>query len=745
MIRKTSLILFLILIALTISVILLQRCNSPEKEQSNSTVNAYTGDQACQSCHRREYDQWTLSDHFKAMQPANDSTVLGDFNNTTYSADGVTTKFFRRDGKYFINTQGEDGNDHDYQISYTFGYKPLQQYLIAFPGGRLQVTRQSWDTEKKRWFHQYTGEKIPPHDWLNWTGNAQNWNTMCARCHSTDLQKNYDFASDTYHTTFSTMTVSCESCHGPGKKHVDYIESSEYQQGKKVAGSFLFAGRQSNQIAIINTCAPCHARSGEVSSNAINSGDLLDNYIPAIPSTENFYADGQMRDEDYNYTSFLESKMFRRGVSCTNCHNPHSGKLYYANNQTCLQCHEKKYDLPTHTFHTTNSEGALCKNCHMPQTTFMGNDSRHDHTFRVPRPDLSVQYGTPNACNKCHTDKSAQWAANAIDKWYGPKRNYHFAEDLIPASKEDSNTIYHVIRLISDTSNPNIIKATALYYLRNITSPESAGVILKELNHPDAQVRYQALRSLSNFPPQVWLSKVYPLLTDKVRAVRIAAADLLITIPSSQIQGDYYSAFTAARNELQQYVLYQTDFATGNVMAGDYYLKQNDYNSARLYYERALKKDSLLNEVRLNLSVVYNQTGKNKEALQILQQAAGIQPKNDRIYFNLALLYNEMNDKVNAEKSFAKAASLHSQNPRVYYNYGLLLQQKGKINEAIHQLQKAVNLDPENTDLYYALCWIYTQSGQMDKARIVGKTLQRLNPGRPEYEALIQQLEISEK
>lgn len=732
--------MLLILASVVSGTIVLQRCTSENKAPAQEQANTYIGDQSCQSCHRKQYDQWALSDHFKAMQPANDTTVLGDFNNKTYTADGVSSRFFKKDGKYFINTQGEDGDNHDYEIQYTFGYKPLQQYLVAFPGGRLQVTRQSWDTEKKRWFQQYAGQKIPAGDWLSWTGNAQNWNTMCSRCHSTDLQKNYDFATDTYHTTYSVMTVSCESCHGPAGKHVEYVESADYKKGKKIPGSFLLAGTNSDQVTIINTCAPCHARAGEIAQAPAYSRELLDNYIPALPTTESFFADGQMRDEDYNYTSFLESKMFTRGVYCTNCHDPHSGKLYYANNQTCLQCHDKKYDLPTHTFHAVNTEGALCKSCHMPQTTYMGNDPRHDHTFRVPRPDLSVRYGTPNACNKCHTDKPAQWAAGAINKWYGPKRAYHFAEDLIPASREDSNTIIHAIRIISDTSNPGIITASALYYLRNIITPQSAEVISKELTHPNAQVRYQALRSLSNFPARLWLQNVYPLLSDKVRAVRIAAADLLVTVPSAQIAANYHSALASAKAELQQYVLYQTDFASGNILAGDYYLKLDDFRSAQIYYERALKKDSLLNAARLNLSVAYNQTGRNTDALKVLQQAAAIQPKNDMIYFNLALLYNEMNDKENAEKSLAKAVALHSQNPRVYYNYGLLLQQKGKTRDAIEQLQKAVQLAPNDADLVYALCWIYTQNGQIAKARQVGGILKRLNTGVSEYEALIRQL-----
>ena len=267
------------------------------------------------------------------MQVANDSTVEGDFKNTSYTADGVTSHFFKKGDKYFINTQGPDGNNHDYEIKYTFGYYPLQQYLIAFPGGKLQVTRQSWDSKNKKWFDQYAGQKIPAHDWLHWTGNAQNWNTECAACHSTNLQKNYDFNNDTYHTTYSLMTVSCESCHGAGQLHIDYIKSADYKNGKKVKDSYLQMTKNSNQQTQINTCAPCHSRRSEVSADKLASSQFLDNYIPQIPTKEFYYADGQAKDEDYVYTSFLESKMYSRGVECSNCHNPHSGKVLYTTNQ----------------------------------------------------------------------------------------------------------------------------------------------------------------------------------------------------------------------------------------------------------------------------------------------------------------------------------------------------------------------------------------------------------------------------
>jgi tetratricopeptide (TPR) repeat protein len=737
----------LVVIAMTFFVLsgtfFLQRCKPKETENASlkNSQNEFIGDKSCKSCHANEYNDWLQSHHFMAMQPPNDSTVKGNFDNTSFTSDGVTSRFFKRDGKFFINTQGDDGNNHDYEVKYTFGFTPLQQYLVEFPGGRMQVPRVSWDTKKKKWFHQYPGQKISSRDWLHWTGNAQNWNTMCASCHSTNLQKNYTIDADSYNTSYSVINVSCESCHGPGKLHIEFVNGIDYKNGKKIPGTYLQLDKGSTQLAQINGCAPCHARKSDLSDSLVQSAEILDNYIPEIPTTEHFHADGQVDDEDYIYTSFLQSKMFHRDVKCSNCHNPHSGKILFATNQLCLQCHAKTYDDPSHTFHTAGITASECKSCHMPGKVYMGNDLRHDHSFRVPRPDLSVKYGTPNACANCHNNKSAQWAADAITKWYGPERKYHFADDLIPGSKIDANSEGHLIKLLGDTAVPNIVKATAAHYLASIPTQSSLQALLKCLADKDAQIRYRALRSLSNFPAANWRDNVGPLLADKVRAVRIAAADLYTTFPSQQIPAQYLTTFSSARNELQNYLTYQADFSVGNLMIADHYLQQQDYDNAEKFYLRALKKDSMMNYARLNLSTGYNAQGKNDKALEVLETAVKIDPNNDRIHYNMALLYNEMNNKAGAERSFAKAVQLKTQNPRVYYNYGLLLNEIKKFREAEMILQKGIALNP-SSEMYYALCFVYLQSNDKVKTRQMVIKLKELDPGNPDYQQLFKNFGI---
>ena len=698
------------------------------------------GSAACQSCHQQAYADWKMSDHYLAMQPANDSTVLGDFNNAKFIADGVTNTFFKKEGKFFINTQGEDGLNHDYEVLYTFGYFPLQQYLIAFPGGRMQSTRASWDSRDKKWFHQYAGQKVHYQDWLHWTGNSQNWNTMCASCHSTDLEKNYDVQSDVYSTTWKEMNVSCESCHGPGSNHIAFIQSNAYKKGGQLENSGFYYARDTIPQMQLNSCAACHARKSDVASQGLHSDEILDDLIPQVITDEMYFPDGQLKEEDYEYGSFTQSKMFHNNVRCSNCHNPHSGKLRLTGNNLCLQCHKPFYTTEAHHFHKEGTEGALCINCHMVQRTYMGVDLRRDHSFRVPRPDQSVTYGTPNACVTCHKDQSNKWAAEAVNNWYGPERKYHFSDDLVPGSLLNDQSEKHLVKLLADTTQPEIARATAANYLGNIQSMGSAAALLNVLNDRKSLVRYHAIRSLENFPSDLWKQKAGVALSDKVRAVRIAAADLFHRISVETIPAGFREAYEKANVENISFLMNQTDFAVGNIMVADYKMQGGAYQEAIAYYRRGLHKDSLMNYARLNLSAAYNTIGQNKEALQTLEDASRIDPFNDQVFYNLGLLHYEMGSVPLALENFQKAVQLGSANPGLYYNYGLALQQQGKIKEAETMLLKGFELNPQAANINYALAFFYMQQKIAAKARKHAEILKAIDSQNPDYQEIFRNL-----
>ena len=726
-------LLFAAALAATALPALLGGCEGNTEVEANTAAlpEGHVGPETCRGCHAQEYADWTQSHHFRAMMPATDSTVLGDFNDATFTADGVTSRFFRREGKYIIRTEGADGSQQDFEVKYTFGFTPLQQYLVEAPGGRMQVPRVSWDTEQGRWFHQYAGERIPHGDWLHWTGGAQNWNAMCATCHSTDLQRGYDEATDSYTTTWEHVTVSCESCHGPGAAHVAWVQGEAYRQGERAEGSHLLAGKGLDNERLAATCVRCHARRSEVSEIPLASLEVLDNYIPALPMPELYHADGQILDEVYVYGSFTQSLMYRRDVKCTDCHQPHTNALRFDGNALCRQCHEPEYDSEAHTFHAAGTEASLCTSCHMPTRTYMGNDVRHDHSFRVPRPDLSVEYGTPNACTACHTDQSDAWAAKAVERWYGPERPPHFADHLLPGSRPDPSAVDHLLALLGDTATPRIVQATALRYLSDLPEERSLEALRAGLQHPDAQVRHEALAGLVNFPPERWTTAAAKLLDDPVRAVRIQAASVLSAVPDQGLAQDRVPAFRTAYDELLKYLHYQADLSTGALMLADHYTRVGELDQAEHHYRRTLKMDRQANYARLQLARLYNAQGRNTEALAVLDEASKVDPENARIPYDKALLYAELDRMDDALAAFTEADRLKLESDRLYVNLSALHQQQGNSEAAVQALSRGLQRFPRSLDLLAEMTALLAREGRPREARTFLQRLRDLAPQDP--------------
>ena len=508
----------------------------------------YTGGDACIDCHRVEYDQWKTSDHFMAMAPATAESVWGDFNNASFEQGGETHRFYKRDSNYYVWTKGPEGKMGEFMVSYTFGNRPLQQYLVAFPGGRLQCLQLAWDTEKKEWYHLadtvYAGETIGPDNWLYWTNQAQNWNGMCADCHSTNLIKGYDHEADTFHTTWTDINVNCEACHGPGSEHVKWAKLPEMARLADKSYGLLVQTSDLDNRTYVERCARCHARRSIFSDFQGYSADLLDYISPTLLLEPYFFSDGQILEEDYVYASFTHSKMFMNDVQCNDCHNVHSLKLVKEGvtaNDLCMQCHRGDiYDTYEHHFHKKAGEGgeslvsgtktfevgsgALCVNCHMTGRYYMGVDFRRDHSFRVPRPDLTLRTGSPNACNYCHSDKGAAWADEQVKKWYGMSRRPHFGDVFARARLSDTNAIKGLIDIAGDELHPLIVRATAVNELERYDQETARQAVISALSDPEAMMRNQAVYSYFPASEKEMIALLSPLLNDPVKAVRMQAA-----------------------------------------------------------------------------------------------------------------------------------------------------------------------------------------------------------------------------
>lgn len=741
-------------------------CQPQTTDRPPATTASYVGRETCATCHQTEVEAWAGSHHDQAMQEATEATVLGDFNDATLTHFGEDFSFFKQDSTFFVRTNGPDGTLQTYPIAYTFGVAPLQQYLIGFPDGRYQALSVAWDARPaadggQRWFHLYPDEAIPPDDVLHWTGRYQNWNYMCADCHSTNLEKNYDLASDQYNTTWSEMDVSCEACHGPASQHIDWAQSGN--DGSETKG-FLVALKDANQGAWrintntgnaertaslsaptqVETCARCHARRSVLAESWQPQQAFLTTHRPALLDEGLYHADGQILDEVYVYGSFIQSKMHAKDVVCSDCHNPHSLELKAPGNALCGSCHlSSQYDTPEHHFHEAGTAGAQCVECHMPTQTYMVVDPRRDHSLRVPRPDLSVKLGTPNACIQCHTTQSNTWAANAVVRWYGPDRRQeaHYGEALAAGQTGASNALSLLTALAADGSQPAIARATAASLVGRYPSVEAVAALQNALADPEPLVRLGAVGALEPYNPADRVALASRLLSDPVEAVRLETARVLAAVPRAQIPPNLQVAFTEALQAYEAAQLVNADRPESHMNLGLLYAQQGRLGEAQQAYRTALRIAPEFVQAYVNLADVYRALGRDAEGEALLRQAIQLDANAAEAHYALGLLLVRQRKAEEALVLLQEAVRLQPANARFSYVLGVALNTNGQAVQALQVLERAYQQHPNDSDILTALATMNRDAGNRDVALRYARALLALNPQNPSAQQLVAQLE----
>ena len=726
-----------------------------------SDVSAtYVGRASCVECHQSEYQQWQGSHHDLAMDSATADTVLGDFNDAQLEHFGTLSRMFRRGDDFIVNTEGPNGQLRDFRIKYVFGVEPLQQYLVEFDrpaemveneNARLQVLRITWDTERNRWFYLSppdVDEKLAPDDPLHWTGSAQNWNHMCAECHSTNLQKNFDVATKTYHTTFTDIDVSCEACHGPGSLHVQQAKSRSVFWDRK-RGYALKRLKSANSRPEIEACAPCHSRRSVIADCNAAQADYYDCCENELLRPLTYYPDGQIRDEVYVYGSFVQSKMYHKGIRCSDCHDSHSAQLIRDGNQVCTSCHQHpaaKYDTPAHHNHRQGSTGASCVECHMPETPFMEVDFRRDHSLRVPRPDLSVRWQTPNACTGCHLEKTKlpaekasglgcyadwlaaatsdeqirteisrvdEWASEWVRKWYGDKPRPHFANALGAAWQGDPQSTERLKEVVQSREAAEITRASALWQLF-LQAPEASVPLAKRLiSNRSPQIRATAIRCLQAADVATIIETAGARLNDPVRLVRIEAANLLSGVPRDRLTRDQQLALTPALEEYRSAMLRNSDQGGSHLALGVLAERMGDFQRARSAYETAIHVQPKVAGPRSNLAQLLQNMGDTKLSQRLLSE-------------ELLLLQRD--------------AKLAPEHPSVQYRYGLSLYLNGRLDDALPLIHRAHELQPANTEYLLMLCLLNEKLRNWQASLESLEQLIALQPGNPELLPIRQRL-----
>jgi predicted CXXCH cytochrome family protein len=654
--------------------------------------------------------------------------VLADFANTSAVANGDTVRFTRRGERYFAHLTGPDGVVADFEVLYTFGVEPLQQYLVPLEGGRLQALTVAWDTERGEWFDLYPGDTLRPGDPLHWSGRLQRWNGRCAECHSTGLRVSYDVESDIYRTTWASIDVGCQACHGPGATHTAQAQSGTFAE----SAYGLVAGRAKGRDAgWIDTCARCHVRRSRMTAEHLPGSTFDDEFALALLREDLYHADGQILDEVYVTGSFLQSLMHRRGVVCTDCHDAHSGATVAQGNSLCTRCHGRNppasfptlhaadYDSPAHHHHEPDSPGAACIECHMPSRTYMRVDPRRDHGMRIPRPDLSATIGTPNACTGCHTERPAEWAAAAVDTWYGaPERPPHYGEALTAARSGAAGSVERLVAILGDTTAPAIVRATAVDQLGAAGTRDAILAILDALRDPDALVRATAVDALDAVPADSRPALLVPLLSDGSAPVRIAAARMLAPVASRIAEPGVANAIESALSQYRAAQLAQADQPESHHNLGELHSAQGRPRLAEASYVDALRIDSTFLPARVNLAMLYNEFGRDDEAERLLRGAIALEPDLGELHYSLGLLLAELGRLDESAAELAVAADLLPGRPRVHYNLGLALQLTGDLDGAEAALLRAHSLAPADPAFVNSLAHFYrTQSRSAEAAR----------------------------
>jgi tetratricopeptide (TPR) repeat protein len=600
----------------------------------------YAGAAVCAKCHATVHQTWTQSRHSKMVQPANKSSVQGDFTRGEVRLHGALYRLRQRDGIFYMTESTLTGTPQEHRVDYTLGNRRIQHYLTTLPSGRIIVLAPSWDIQRKQWFHN---TDIADPDETDET-LIQIWNKNCYSCHVSQQEKNFDTVKNEYKSSWRDFGTNCERCHGPAGEHVAHYNAPDPPKGRAtdiVVQTRLDAARNTM------VCAQCHSFR-DIYVNGFAAGDnYYDHFLPILEATQPhdndpaYWPDGRTRRFSNDAFGLWQSECYLKGKAvCTNCHvTPHlveiekNPQLRPDSNALCATCHEAlTRNAAAHSHHAGTSRGSSCVDCHMPRTVYSIKAEIRDHSLSIPVPENTLKHNIPNACNLCHKDRDAAWALEKMNQWWGTASRQKLirrADAFALARSNSPESVPLLLDILGRWSEGGLVRANALSYLVRFNgAPGVYPAIERSLADPDPLVRaIAALRIVAG--PADKPSAIAALtraLSDGVATVRLSAAVSLVGMGLRDLPGEDGRRFESARLLYQARAELNADDAEQQLGAGRFYLLRGELAKALAAFETSLRLDPEI-EAQYLLAAAHAEQGQYSQAREILLAIPSADPQ----------------------------------------------------------------------------------------------------------------------
>ncbi|MFW6289848.1 MAG: ammonia-forming cytochrome c nitrite reductase subunit c552 [Mariniphaga sp.] len=709
-----------------------------QKSNRQEQVNEFSGSASCIQCHEKFYELWSTSHHGKAMQPVNRAFFETEDvpSSEGFLIEGKDYRILCNDSVMTM-IETEAGRTKEYAVTWALGGKNVYYFLTPMEKGKLQTIPLAYDVRTKMWYNnpesavrhfpEGTADAALP-----WRDRMYTFNTSCYSCHVSQLATNFDLASDSYNTTWKEPGINCETCHGPSAEHVRVcLEAGEgnIPDDLKIITTSTFTPEQHNA-----SCAPCHAKMQPITASFMPGERYFDNYTLTTLENADFYPDGRDLGENYTYTTWMMNECMQNSeMHCVTCHTS-SGRDRFADNpnQACISCHRTNVEnVAEHSMHPAGSEGAVCINCHMPKTEF-GRMVRSDHSFRPPMPQATIQFGSPNACNICHTDKSPEWANQVVkkrtNKMYQDETLY-WAQLIKEARNEEWKRVDEMFAVINNKEMNEVVVTSLIRLLANCPDNRKWEAILGTTNHESPLVRAAAASSLMGNTSAKAKKALITAAGDDYRLVRISAAQSLAGFTNHQFNAAEAQRVEKATDEYMHSLVTRPDDWSSHYNEGIFHQNRGDAHKALQSYEHAarLYPESLM--PLINSSILYSHTGNPSKAEENLQKAVAIDPSNEAANLNLGLLLAEQGRMQEAESALKAALEANPRQAVAAYNLSVISAQRS-LEEAVRYAVVAAETNPQEPKYSWTLAYYQYQQNQTNEAV---KTLKKTIADHPLY------------